>query len=61
MDKIIVYKSGERCFMHGMSLSLHNGEIEQEYDLNNASETEIEELRKDPYNDILIKEVVGRS
>ena len=55
MKKLVIYKTGERFFMDGMILGLHSGVVDREYDLDQATDDEIEQLKKNPHDDKLLQ------
>ena len=60
MKKLRIYKTGERYFMDGMGLALHNGELLTEYDLQKATPEELKEIKRNPHNDSLLEEIHKR-
>jgi hypothetical protein len=61
MAKITVYQTGERYFQgDSISIGIHEGAIEREIDLGKATPEEATSLAMNPYNDVLIDEVVKR-
>lgn len=61
MKRLIIYKSGERYIMDGMSLTLHSGVIDQEIDLEKATPLETTQLTMNPYDDLLLDEIKKRN
>ena len=61
MIKISIYESGERYVVDdAIGMGIWGGNVVEEIDMSNATETELQELRIDPYNNGLIDEIRNR-
>lgn len=61
MAKLIIYENGDRIVWNGRAeIHYHRTKIIKEHDLNNADFDEIESLKKNPHQDLLLEEIHKR-
>lgn len=60
MKLLRIYPHGERAIMDGMEIGIHGFDPIKEYDLENATQEEMESLKKNPHQGNLLAEIEKR-